>query len=136
MKKLILTIAIACASLVTAQAQTQGEWYIGTSDISNVAWTQVAVSPTIGYTVMDNLLVSATVSQVADDKMDVDLSVRYFAKGYFAFVESDLDLSIEEFQLGVGKMFTLLDNVYVDPKMIYNVNDQTLNLGIGFGLRF
>ena len=42
MKKLILIIAIALAPLVTAQAQSQGEWYVGTGDISNVAWTQWA----------------------------------------------------------------------------------------------
>jgi hypothetical protein len=136
MKKLILTITLACASLVTVQAQTQGEWYIGTGDVANVAWTSWSVSPTVGYAVVENLVVGASVSQVVDTKMSVDISARYFAKGYFAFVESDLNFSTEGLHLGVGKMFTLLDNVYVDPKIVYDVNDQTTNLALGFGFRF
>ena len=48
MKKLILTMIIACG-LSSAQAQNSGDWYVGTGDIANTAWTEWAVSPTVGY---------------------------------------------------------------------------------------
>ena len=37
MKKTILTICLIVATIVGAQAQTKGDWYVGTGDISNVA---------------------------------------------------------------------------------------------------
>jgi len=136
MRKLILTITLACASLVTADAQTKGDWYIGTGDVANVAWTEWAVSPTVGYAVTDALVLGASVSQVADETMNVDVNARYFAKGYFVYLESNLNLDTEDMRLGVGKMFTLRSNVYVDPKIVYNTGTKTTNLGIGFGFRF
>lgn len=137
MRKLILTITLACASVLTAQSQVQGDWYIGTGDVSNVAWTEWAVNPTVGYAVTDALVLGASVSQEAtDETMNVDVNARYFVKGYFVYMESNLNLDTEDVRLGVGKMFTLRSNVYVDPKIVYNSGDQTTNLGIGFGFRF
>jgi len=136
MRKLILTITLACASLVTADAQTKGDWYIGTGDIANTAWTEWAVTPTVGYAVTDALVLGAAVSQVADESMNVDVNARYFIKGYFVCLESNLKLDSQGIRLGIGKMFTLCENVYVDPKFIYNTEGQTANLGLGFGFKF
>ena len=136
MRKLILTITLACATLVT-NAQTAGDWYIGTGDVSSVAWTEWAVNPTVGYAVTDALVLGASIAQqVTDETMNVDVNARYFAKGYFVYLESNLNLDTEDMRLGVGKMFTLRSNVYVDPKIVYNTGDRTTNLGIGFGFRF
>ena len=136
MRKLILTITLACATLVT-NAQTAGDWYIGTGDVSNVAWTEWAVNPTVGYAVTDALVLGASIAQqVTAETMNVDVNARYFAKGYFVYLESNLNLDTEDMRLGVGKMFTLRSNVYVDPKIVYNTGDRTTNLGIGFGFRF
>jgi len=38
--------------------------------------------------------------------------------------------------LGMGKMFTICKNVYVDPKVVYDTTEKTTNLGLGFGLKF
>ena len=35
-----------------------------------------------------------------------------------------------------GKMFDLRNNIYVDPKIVYNTGDKTTNLTLGFGFRF
>ena len=136
MKKTILTICLIVATIVGAQAQTKGDWYVGTGDISNVAWTEWAIAPTVGYGVMDNLMVGLSVSQ-ADSTVDMsyDLHARYFYKGYFAYAATS-GLDTETLSLGVGRMFTLHKGVYVDPKIVYNTEEKTTNLTLGFGLKF
>ena len=116
MRTIILTLALALG-LTTANAQnTAGDWYVGTGDIANVAWTEWSVSPTIGYGVMDNLMVGCSVAQ-ADSTVDVDVNfhARYFWKGFFGYVAVD-GLSTDGMTVGAGKLFTLRNNIYVDPK--------------------
>jgi len=134
MKNLILTMVLVCG--ITAANAQQGDWYVGTGDISNVSWTEWSVSPTIGYGVTEDLMIGASVSQ-ADSTvdMDIDFHARYFWKGYFAYVATE-GLSTENLALGLGKMFTIRSNVFVDPKVVYNTGTKTTNLTLGFGLKF
>jgi hypothetical protein len=136
MKKIILTLALVVATIVGTQAQTNGDWYVGTGDVANKAWTDWAVSPTVGYGVTDNLMVGLSVSQL-DSTVDMtyDLHARYFVKGYFVYVATS-GLNTETLSLGLGKMFTIHKGVYVDPKIVYNTVDKTTNLTLGFGLKF
>ncbi len=136
MRKLILTLALCVATIVATQAQTKGDWYVGTGDVANVAWTEWAISPTVGYGVTDKLMVGLSVSQV-DSTVDMsyDLHARYFWKGYFAYASTQ-GLDTETLSLGVGKLFTLRNNLYVDPKIVYNTGAKTTNLTLGFGLKF
>ena len=89
MKNLILAGIFSLATLC-GYSQTKGDWYVGTGDIANSAWTDWAVSPTIGYGIMDNLMIGMSVSQ-ADSTVDMDLDfhARYFTKGYFVYVATD-----------------------------------------------
>ena len=136
MNKLILTLALTMATIVATQAQTKGDWYVGTGDIANVAWTEWAVSPTVGYGLMDNLMVGLSISQ-ADSTVDIsyDLHARYFYKGYFAYAATQ-GLDTDGLMLGAGKMFTIHKGIYVDPKIVYNTEAKTTNLTLGFGLKF
>ena len=136
MRNIILTVVLACATILGTQAQTKGDWYVGTGDVANIAWTDWAVSPTVGYGVMDNLMVGLSVSQ-ADSTVDMDLDfhARYFVNGYFVYVATD-GLSTENMNIGAGKMFTLRGNIFVDPKIVYNMEEKTTNLTLGFGLKF
>ena len=136
MRKLILTLALCVATIVATQAQTKGDWYIGTGDVANTAWTDWAMAPTVGYGVTDNLMIGLSVSQL-DSTVDMsyDIHARYFWKGYFAYASTE-GLDTETLSLGVGKMFTLRNNIYVDPKIVYNTGEKTTNLTLGFGLKF
>ena len=136
MKKIILTLVLAFVTIVATQAQTKGDWYVGTGDISNVSWTDWAVSPTVGYGVTDNLMIGLSVSQL-DSTVDMsyDVHARYFYKGYFAYASTE-GLDTETLSLGVGRMFTIHKSVFVDPKIVYNTGDKTTNLSLGLGLRF
>ena len=136
MKKMILTLALVVATIVGTQAQTNGDWYVGTGDVSNKAWTDWAVSPTVGYGVTDNLMVGLSVSQLdATVDMTYDLHARYFVKGYFVYAATS-ELNTETLSLGLGKMFTIHKGIYIDPKIVYNTKDKTTNLTLGFGLKF
>ena len=136
MKKIVLTMFLSVLITLGANAQYSGQWYVGTGDITNVAWTDWSVSPTVGYGLTDNLMVGANVSQVdsiAD--MEIDLHARYYVNGYFAYVATN-GLSTDGAKLGVGKMFSLFSNVYLDPKVVYNTANKTTNLQLGFGFKF
>ena len=136
MRNFILTVALACASIIGAQAQTQGDWYVGTGDVTNVAWTEWAVSPTVGYGVTDNLMVGVSLAQAdSSADMDIDVHARYFWKGFYGYLGLD-GFSTDGMTVGAGKMFALRSNVYVDPKVIYDSRDKTTNLMLGFGFKF
>ena len=136
MKRIFLTFALAIATIVGVQAQEKGDWYVGTGDIANTAWTEWSISPEIGYGFTDNLAVSVAVNQ-ADSTADLDLdfSARYFWNGYFAYVATD-GLSTDNMSIGAGKMFTFHKSVFVDPKIVYYMESKTTNLTLGFGLKF
>jgi len=135
MKRIILTMALALGTLVTTNAQNQGDWYVGTGDVSNVAWTQWAVSPTIGYGATDNIMLSLSVSQDVQSDLNLDVSARYFMGEYFVYASSD-KLALDHLNVGVGRMFTLRKGIYLDPKLVYDLSTETTNLSLGFGLRF
>ena len=136
MKKLFLSLALGLLFAFGVNAQNaQGNWYVGTGDVANVAWTDWAVSPTIGYAITDNIVLGGSVSHVAGEDMDLDFNVKYFFKGYFADINLD-GFSTEGMVFGIGKMFTVRNNVYVDPCVVYNAGDETVNLTLGFGFKF
>jgi len=137
MRKMILTLALGLFITAGAIAQNaKGDWYVGTGDIANVAWTEWSISPTVGYAVTDDLMIGATVAQAdSSADMDVDFEARYFWKGYFAYVATD-GLSTEGMSFGLGKMFTFHKNVFVDPKVVYNSGEKTTNMMLGVGLKF
>jgi len=138
MKKMILTLVLGLFITAGAMAQNaKGDWYIGTGDIANTAWTEWSISPTVGYAFMDNLMVVLNVSQ-ADSTEDValDLHARYFFNDYFAYVATE-GLDTESLKLGVGKMFSFHKNgMFIDPKVVYDTAAKTTNLQLGFGLKF
>ena len=136
MKKIILSLTLGLGLALGVNAQEKGDWYLGTGNIANTAWTEWSVSPTVGYGVTDNLMVGVNVSQAdATVDMAVDLHARYFWSGYFAYV-STTGLNTDNVNYGVGKMFTFHKGVYVDPKVVYDATAKTTNLMLGVGLKF
>ncbi len=128
-------LAVLCIASVNAQ-NVKGDWYVGTGDIANVAWTEWSVAPSVGYAISDNLAVGVNISQtdsIAD--MVIDLDARYFWKGYFVY-GSMPNLDTDNLKLGFGKMFTFHRGIYVDPKIVHDMGQGTTNLMLGVGLKF
>ena len=136
MNKIILSLALSVLCVLGVNAQSAGDWYIGTGDIANKAWTEWSLSPTVGYGVTDNLMVGVNVSQ-ADSTVDVsyDLHARYYVRGYFVYATTD-GLNTEALKVGVGRMFGIHKGIYVDPKVVYDTQSKTTNLTLGLGLYF
>ena len=132
-----MSFALAILCIVSVNAQNvKGDWYVGTGDIANVAWTEWSVAPSVGYAISDNLAVGVNISQtdsIAD--MVIDLDARYFWKGYFVY-GSMPNLDTDNLKLGFGKMFTFHKGIYVDPKIVHNMGQGTTNLMLGVGLKF
>jgi len=134
MKKLLMTLALSIFTCI-GFAQEKGDWYVGTGDITNVAWTDWVVSPSLGYAITENLVLGGSVSQIAEEDMDLDMYARYFFKGYFAGVDLD-GFSTEGMVYALGKMFVFHKGVYVAPSFKYDYDAETMNLGLGFGMKF
>ena len=136
MKKIILSLALSVLCVLGVNAQSQGDWYIGTGEIANQAWTDWSIAPTVGYGLTDNLMIGINVSQ-ADSTVGVsyDLHARYYLSGYFVYAATD-GLDTETLKIGVGRMFGVHKGIYVDPKLIYDTQSKTTNLSIGLGLYF
>ena len=137
MKNVLMSFALAILCIVSVNAQNvKGDWYVGTGDIANVAWTEWSVAPSVGYAINDNLAVGVNISQtdsIAD--MVIDLDARYFWKGYFVY-GSMPNLDTDNLKLGFGKMFTFHKGIYVDPKIVHDMGQGTTNLMLGVGLKF
>ena len=136
MKKLILSFTLGLFLALGVNAQEKGDWYIGTGDIANTAWTEWSVSPTVGYGVTDDLMVGVNVSQTDSSAgVVVDLHASYFHKGYFAYIATT-GINTDNLSIGAGKLFTFHKGVYVDPKVVYDATAKTTNLQLGVGLKF
>ena len=136
MKKMLMSLTLAVLCAVGVNAQNQGDWYIGTGDIANTAWTEWSIAPTVGYGLTDKLMVGLNVSQ-ADSTADteIDVHARYFVRGYFVYASAP-NMDTDLLSVGFGKMFTFHRGVYVDPKVVYNTSEKTTNLMLGVGLKF
>ena len=136
MKKVVMSLALSVLFVLGVSAQEKGDWYVGTGDIANTAWTEWSIAPTLGYGIADNFMVGVNVSQAdSSAEMVLDAHVRYFYNGLFGYVSAP-NLDTDLLSIGVGKMFTFHKCVYVDPKVVYDTNLKTTNLTLGFGLKF
>ena len=136
MKKIVLTLFLSALFVLGVNGQEKGDWYVGTGNIADKAWTEWSVAPTVGYGLTDNFMVGLNVSQ-ADSTADMnfDIHARYFWRGYFVYLETE-GLNTDNLNYGLGKMFTFHNKVYVDPKVVYNATQKTTNLMLGVGLKF
>jgi|TARA_Y100000389_G_C17194440_1_gene380500 hypothetical protein len=137
MKNVLMSFALAVLCTVSVNAQNaKGDWYLGTGDVANTAWTELSIAPTVGYAISDNLMVGCNVSQAdSSAEMVLDAHVRYFYNGLFGYVSAP-NLDTDNLTIGVGKMFTFHKVMYIDPKVVYDTNLKTTNLMLGFGLKF
>ena len=137
MKNVLMSFALAVLCTVSVNAQNaKGDWYLGTGDIANTAWTELSIAPTVGYAISDNLMVGCNVSQAdSSAEMVLDAHVRYFYNGLFGYVSAP-NLDADRLMIGAGKMFTFHRGIYIDPKVVYDTNLKTTNLMLGFGLKF
>lgn len=146
MKNLFLTLILALGMAVTANAQNaQGDWYLGTGDISGTSWTELTLTPSVGYAFSDNVMVGLTLNQgtitdstgatVAGDA-NIDIHARYFFTNFYGYASTQNLTSDFGLSVGVGKLFTTERNLYLDPQVVFNTVTKTTNLRIGFGLKF
>jgi|TARA_R110000822_G_C15053989_1_gene466732 hypothetical protein len=146
MKKMIFTLTLGLLIAVGVNAQsaksTAGDWYLGTGNIANTAWTDWSVSPSIGYGITDDLMVGLNISQVnSDASLSLDLHSRYFLtvaeQDLFVYASSSDVFAFDDLNFGIGKMFSFhKGSIYVDPKVVYSLGDKTTNLELGLGLKF
>ena len=113
MKNIILSIALVVLTITSAMAQnTKGDWYVGTGDITNTAWTELSIQPTIGYAFSDNYMVGMNLTQAdSTEDMSLGLEGRYFHKGFFGYVAlNDFDFDQLQTKLDSKKLLCIIPN--------------------------
>jgi hypothetical protein len=147
MKKLFTIFA--CASLaftLSAQdsEQAAGSYYLGTGnalDLVDIFVGGVDLTATVGYAVIDDLVVTGAINGATDNLM-LDLGVRYFWNGvFFQVVAADaINDGLKGVSIGAGKYFNLgsvSDRFYIDPQINYSLaEDGGFETMIGLGARF
>ena len=116
MNKLILSLALVVGMVLSTTAQNvKGDWYVGTGDVANVAWTDLSIAPTLGYAVSNKVMVGLAVAQ-ADSSQDlaIDIHARYFmtVAGQDIFLYAAM------------------------PEFDYHSGEKTTNMMLGFGMKF
>ena len=142
--KRILTLFLATGLVATSFAQDasqpQGSWYLGTGDATtllNIFSTGVAIAPTVGYAVADDIVIQGSMSGPTD-ALNMNLGAAYFmGDTWFGLqasdVTGDMDLGV-----GVGYYIDFKDVLYVAPQVNVGMllNDPMVGVSIGFGTRF
>ena len=141
MKNIILSLALVVGVSISMNAQNaKGDWYVGSGNIADVAWTDWSVSPMLGYGVSDKLMVGLSLAQAdSSEDLNMNLNARYFVsvgeEDFFVYAELN-DFDTDNLSLGLGKMFSVHKSVFVEPKVVYHSGEKTTNMMLGFGLKF
>ena len=107
MKNIILSLMLVIGVSISMNAQNEkGDWYVGTGDIADVAWTEWAISPMLGYGVSDKLMVGLSLAQAdSSEDLSMDLNARYFmnvgGQDFFLYAELN-DFDTDNLALGFG----------------------------------
>jgi hypothetical protein len=164
MKK-IFTILFAVMLTFSLAAQTEaGNMIIGTS--SNLTYTsssvadcddcdavsQLNLSLSYGYFVIDNLALSAGLNMTSVEDMSITtigISGRYYMSGMFAQAGwattsiTDVDDAMSTIALAAGYAHMLSDNISLEPMLMYSMNSldgealsNTFGIRIGLGCYF
>ena len=141
MKNIILSLALVVGISISMNAQNaKGDWYVGSGNIADVAWTDWSISPMLGYGVSNKLMVGLSLAQAdSSEDLNMNLNARYFVsvgeEDFFVYAELN-DFDTDNLALGLGKMFTVYKSVFVEPKVVYHSGEKTTNMMLGFGLKF
>ena len=146
MKKVVLSFfaaAVAFVSFGQDASQPQGSWYLGSGDATtllNVFSTGVAIAPTVGYAVADDIVIQASANGPTDN-MGLSLGAAYFMDDYWVGLQAtdvtgDLDAGI-----AAGRYIDFKDCLFLTPNVQYSFglpdgSSDNLSIGIGFGARF
>lgn len=144
--KRILTLLIATGLVATSYAQDaaqpKGSWYLGTGDATtmlNIFSTGVAIAPTVGYAVADDIVVTAKAGFGGTfDALDLSLGGQYFMGDYYLGLDVDDPLNNLDLGINAGRYIDFKDVLYVAPQLNVGMllNDPTVGVSIGFGTRF
>jgi len=141
MKKLF--ILFACASLAfTLSAQDSGQPAGSKYLTLNVSTVGGAISPTIGYALIDNLVFSGNLTGGVDGlkSLAFDLNTRYYINDLFLQVITPdvINEGINNLRIGVGNFLFLdaiSDKLYIESSLNYDLNSG-IYTSVGIGARF
>ena len=157
MKKFVLSLfAVATATFSFAQdaSQPQGSWYLGTADatdVLNIFSSGIDITPTVGYAVVDDVVVSLSVNNATDslgndlglggtsfDDLSFNLGAQYFMGDYYVGLGLNDPINDLGLDLNAGRYIPFKDVLYITPQLglMDLTGDPVLGVKIGMGARF
>ena len=155
MKKFVLSLfAVATATFSFAQdaSQPQGSWYLGTADatdVLNIFSSGIEITPTVGYAVVDDVVVSLSVNNSTDslgvdlggtsfDDLSLNLGAQYFMGDYYVGLGLNDPMNDLGLDLNAGRYIPFKDVLYITPQLglMDLTGDPVLGVKIGMGARF
>jgi hypothetical protein len=141
MKKLFTLFA--CASLAFTLSAQDSEQAAGSKYLTlNVSSVGGAISPTIGYALIDNLVFSGNLNGGVDGfkSLTFDLNTRYYINDLFLQVITldVINVGINNLSIGVGNFLFLdaiSDKLYIESSLNYDLNSG-IYTSVGIGARF
>ncbi len=149
MKKLFTMLTVVAISTTISFSQNEKGTFTLGGNIGDVAWTSWAVSPTVGYFVMDGLAVGTGFEMYSGDNTQMEgMFISPFARCYFndlVFVHANLSMLMEKDEdaetaiaIGTGLSLMWMDRVAIEPGIgLLSMEDYmgiSMNLGISFRL--
>jgi hypothetical protein len=150
MKKLFTILTVVALSTTMSFAQTEKGTFHIAGNIGDVAWTDWAVSPTVGYFISDGFAVALGFSMASGDAVANSMTLAPSARYYFndlMFAQGGLSMSSVEdaagdtetttdIVAGVGLSLMWMDRVAIEPTLTLGSGEDVMTIGMGLGIAF
>lgn len=149
MRNLFLTLIMGFFMAFSLNAQTegsfsspiqQGDFLVGAAQLDGVALDQIAISPSVGYALTNQIVVGLGDLDINGDGWEGELFGRYYLNSpFYAQASYGYNSVVEESNIGlqVGVTGFLSNWLYIEPNIGIDIgNDTEAFLGVNFGFAF
>ena len=154
MKKLFTLFTVVALSTTMSFSQTEAGTFHISGNIGDVAWTDWAVSPTVGYFISDGFAVALGFSMESGDNSSKTMNLAPQARYYFSdlmFAQAGISMttidkdvaaaagveeSTTDIIAGVGLELMWMDRVAIEPTLNLTSGDERMTIGMGLGIAF
>lgn len=144
MKRILVVLLMLIGFSFAAEAQiSSGSFMVGGTAGFDLEPTKIELTPRVGYFIIDNLAVGATVGLEylkVEDESNTDITVSPFVRYYLnngLFAQGDVsferDAGLEDwrFRLSIGYSYELTENVRIEPLLPISIDPFSIGVGVG-----
>jgi len=131
MKKLFLTMFIACSTLLASAQFMATSTVIAPADSADWGIDNFTNNMGIAYKINDNMFVG-----VMKDGEDFDLFGRYEMNNMFISAQAPMEDMFDNLRMGVGYSFAVCPAFFVEPNYTMNLEGDNGKFNVGLSYKF